>query len=213
MKPADHNPHFSIYTVIYIRIIKLHRWIDWKSAPEVIELFSCLTQLSTKFILLINVKMPTIVGILTVISMINTTSERLKARNFFTFQYFSFYEHLKFCAQWGWAWKFFITSWPESDNGTIRVHHESEGGIENSVPRITNWHQEACQVVTNGDREGRIYLSHPYINNGFFFLLTTKYLFYIGKTWKRLPENPEFTEMQHGDLILTLQWRHGTMCG
>ena len=34
-------------------------------------------KLSTKFILLINVKMPTIVGILTFISMINTTSERL----------------------------------------------------------------------------------------------------------------------------------------
>ena len=49
--------------------------------PEVIKLFSCSIQLSTKFILLINVKMPTIVGILTFISMINTTSEKLKARN------------------------------------------------------------------------------------------------------------------------------------
>ena len=49
--------------------------------PEVIKRFSCSTQLSTKSILLINVKMPTIVGILTFISMINTTSERLTARN------------------------------------------------------------------------------------------------------------------------------------
>ena len=32
-----------------------------------------------KFIMLINVKMPTIVGILTLISMINTTSESLKS--------------------------------------------------------------------------------------------------------------------------------------
>ena len=40
---------------------------------EVIKLFSYSTQLSTKFILLINVKMPTIVGILTFISKINTT--------------------------------------------------------------------------------------------------------------------------------------------
>ena len=32
--------------------------------PEVIKLFSCSTQLSIKFFLLINVKMPTIVGIL-----------------------------------------------------------------------------------------------------------------------------------------------------
>ena len=36
--------------------------------PEVIKLFSCSTQLSTKFILLINIKMPTIVGILTFMS-------------------------------------------------------------------------------------------------------------------------------------------------
>ena len=35
--------------------------------------FSYSTQLSTTFILLINVKMPTSVGILTFISMINTT--------------------------------------------------------------------------------------------------------------------------------------------
>ena len=49
-----------------------------RPGPEVIKLFSCSTELSTKFILLINVKMPTIVGVLTIISMINTTSERLK---------------------------------------------------------------------------------------------------------------------------------------
>ena len=39
-----------------------------KSGPEVIKLFSCSTQLSMKFFLLINVKMPTIVGILTFMS-------------------------------------------------------------------------------------------------------------------------------------------------
>ena len=61
------------------------------SGPEVIKLFSYSTQLSTKFILLINVKMPTSVGILTCTSMINTTSERLKARNIFICLYFSFY--------------------------------------------------------------------------------------------------------------------------
>ena len=71
--------------------------------PEVIKLFSCSTQLSMKFILLINVKMPTIVGILTFISMINTTYESLKARNFFICRYLSFYEQLKFHAQLSWA--------------------------------------------------------------------------------------------------------------
>ena len=43
--------------------------------------------------------MPTIVGILTLISMINTKSESIKARNFFTWRYFSVYEQLKFHAQ------------------------------------------------------------------------------------------------------------------
>ena len=38
------------------------------------------TDLSMKLIMLINVKMPTIVGILTFINMINTTSVRLKAK-------------------------------------------------------------------------------------------------------------------------------------
>ena len=39
-----------------------------ETGPEVIKLFSCSTQLSMKFFLLINVKMPTIVGILTFMS-------------------------------------------------------------------------------------------------------------------------------------------------
>ena len=43
---------------------------------EVIKLFSWSTQLK-KFIMLINAKMPTIVGILTFISIINTRSENL----------------------------------------------------------------------------------------------------------------------------------------
>ena len=71
--------------------------------PEFIQLFSYSTQLSTEFILLINVKMPTNVGILTFISMINTALERLKARNFFICRYFSFYEQLKCHVQLSWA--------------------------------------------------------------------------------------------------------------
>ena len=69
-----------------------------RSGPEIIKLFSCSTQLSDKIFLLINVKMPTIVGILTFTSMIKT-SERLKPKNFFICRYFIFYEQLKFHAQ------------------------------------------------------------------------------------------------------------------
>ena len=68
------------------------------TGPEVINLFSYSTQLSTNIILLIKVKVPTIVGILTYISMINTTSDRLlKARNFL------FVRMLVLCAVESWS--------------------------------------------------------------------------------------------------------------
>ena len=52
-----------------------------------------------KVIILINVKMPTIVGILTFISMINNTPYKsLTARKVFIFKHFSCYERLKFYA-------------------------------------------------------------------------------------------------------------------
>ena len=44
-----------------------------RPCPKVIKHFSCSTQLRLTFILLINVKMPTTVGILTFISRINYT--------------------------------------------------------------------------------------------------------------------------------------------
>ena len=57
----------------YSKVSSLHQVPVAKHlGSEVIKLFSCSTQLSMKFILLINVKMPTIVvGILTLISKIN----------------------------------------------------------------------------------------------------------------------------------------------
>ena len=45
--------------------------LGYSPCPKVIKLFSCSAQLRLKFILLINVKMPTIVGILTFMSRIN----------------------------------------------------------------------------------------------------------------------------------------------
>ena len=69
------------------------------SGPEVIKLFSCSAQLRLKFILLINVKMPTIVGILTFISRINYRFRRSKPSISIYLDYFSNYEVLKFQAQ------------------------------------------------------------------------------------------------------------------
>ena len=93
-KPADQNPLFSINGNHQIELTteslngnKSATLFGGKQSSrrkpgsKVIKLFSCSTQLSMKFQLLINVKMPTIVGILTVIRMINTTYERLKAKH------------------------------------------------------------------------------------------------------------------------------------
>ena len=66
---------------------------------------------------------------------------------------------------------------------TIRIHHECEGGIGKSVPRITDWHHKACRVMTNRDRQ--IFLSDSHTNKGFFFLLTTKYRILYWKNIKR----------------------------
>ena len=54
----------------------------------------------------------------------------------------------------------------------IRIHHECEDGIEKSV---TDWHHEACRVVTNGDHEGQIFF-YPTLTRimDSFFLLITK---------------------------------------
>ena len=63
-------------TTVGIQTIKLQidcsrSYFGPSTGPEVIKLFSCSAQLRLKFILLINVKMPTIVGILTFMSRIN----------------------------------------------------------------------------------------------------------------------------------------------
>ena len=57
--------------------------ISFKSGIKVIKTFSCSIQISMKFILLINVKMPTFAGILTLISSINTIAESFKQEKIF----------------------------------------------------------------------------------------------------------------------------------
>ena len=48
-------------------------------------------------------------------------------------------------------------------------------------------------MMTNGDPKGRGFLSFPHTNNGFFFLLTTVFI-YLFKY--KLPEVPEYAIMQ-----------------
>ena len=59
----------------------------------------------------------------------------------------------------------------------IRIYHECEGRIEKSVPRIAVCHHKASRVMTNGDPEGGIFLSYLHTYNGFFFLLTTVFIY------------------------------------
>ena len=66
-----------------------------------------------EFIVLVNVKMPTLVGILTFISMINTTSKILKARTVFIFQYFVFMSSWNFMLSRAEHEKSFITLGPD----------------------------------------------------------------------------------------------------
>ena len=67
------------------------------SGLEFIKLFM-LNLTEHKFILSINVKMPTIVGILTLISRIDTTFESFKVKKSLFFNHFHFYQQLKFHA-------------------------------------------------------------------------------------------------------------------
>ena len=64
----------------------------------------------------------------------------------------------------------------------IRSHHECEGEIEKSVPRFTNWHHEACRVMTNGDRKGRFF--YPILTQimDSFSCSPFNTSFYLGKT-------------------------------
>ena len=62
---------------------------------------------------------------------------------------------------------------------TIRIHHECESQIEKSVPRIIDWHHEVYRVMTNGDHEGQVFLSHPHTNNGFFSCTSFNTAFHV----------------------------------
>ena len=67
--------------------------------PGVIKLFSCSTQLSIIFFLLINVKMPTTVGTLTFMSGKNSILGLSVPQKAECLDMFYTYEHLKFHAQ------------------------------------------------------------------------------------------------------------------
>ena len=88
-------------------ILRVSETVGLRPGPEDIKHFSYSTQLSTKFILLINVKMPTIVGILTFVSMINTTRDLKRETSLFV-------GILVFMSSWN-----FMLSWFENEKSFI----------------------------------------------------------------------------------------------
>ena len=77
-----------------------------KSGPQGYKTFFMLNSAEIKiYSALINVKMPTIVGILTFISRINDWLLWFKPEISIDFGYFSIYEQLKFHAQLSWEQK------------------------------------------------------------------------------------------------------------
>ena len=60
----DQHIESNVLSIIFFISFSNCQVEQMKTGPEVIKLYSCSTQLSMKFSPLINVKMPTIVGIL-----------------------------------------------------------------------------------------------------------------------------------------------------
>ena len=62
-------------------------------------------------------------------------------------------------------------------------------------------------MMTNCDREGRIFLYYPHTNNGFFFLLITVFIYlliylFIYLFQNKLPEVPDYAKMQFHNMTL-----------
>ena len=75
----------------------------WDLALRLENFFSCSTQLTMNFLLLINVKMPTIVGILTFMSGKNSILCLSEPKKVEFLDIFYTYGHVKFHAQLSWA--------------------------------------------------------------------------------------------------------------
>ena len=58
-------------------------------------------------------------------------------------------------------WKEGCVNSKRMDGQMIAIYHECEGGIENSILRITVCCHKACRVMTNGDTDGRFLQSYP----------------------------------------------------
>ena len=98
LKCPNYEEFFFFLKVAFVTMANRHI-LKCKPGPEVINHFSCSAQLRLKFILLINVKMPTIVGNLTFISKINYMFWQSLHEISTNFGHFSNCEQFEFHAQ------------------------------------------------------------------------------------------------------------------
>ena len=94
---------------------------------------------------------------------------------------------------------------------TAKFEHSWVWGFDRKI-RLDD-HRLASLGLPSDDKRWsreRIFLSRPYTNNVFISCSLNTSFMIKKKKWKNLPENSEYAEMQHGDLISTLQWRHGS---
>ena len=138
-----------------LHVLKIN--LPSQPGPEVIKLFSCSTQLSMKFFLLINVKMPTIVGILTFMSRKNSILHLSEPDKSWISWYFYTYEQLKFHAQLSWAQKKFYNLRPwtilyPNDSKPKRKSYLTVSWFltsTNSTPRIITCYVGAINKYTS----------------------------------------------------------------
>ena len=131
--------------VNYFNLVIL--WEAIISGPEVIKLFSCSTQLSTKFQLLIETKLPTNKEVYCFKSLRCCIYHAYKCLNANNCWHFNIYEQDKFCAQLSWAWKKFYNLGP----GCKHLIHHFKRKMQTTTPLDELcWRCFACQLFLCG---------------------------------------------------------------
>ena len=138
------QPRTSRFPYVFYTIRRSNTSIKFSSVQPGLGAIknSCSTQLSMTFFLLINVKMHTAVGILTLRSRKNSILCLFEPEKYYISSYFHTYEHLKFTCSAKFSMIFFITWRPD----TLRDSFTSP----DSVP--VHLYKQNPSLVSDADR-------------------------------------------------------------
>ena len=106
----------------------------------------------------------------------------------------------RFCASCC-SWVFNIKNSLKPEILNKRIYHECEGRIKKICPEDRRLASQGLPSDDKGDPGGRIFLSYPHTNNGFFSLLTTVFLS-ENKLQQEVPEC-NFTRWRHFNITMT----------